>query len=284
MKKINIGFHVNKKSELDLDIKNYFVENKINTFQIFVSGPMNMNFNKINYDAVKKINCNLFVHSCYIDGIFLSTPSLSEKFKFQINHKIEEMKRVDLMDGIGLVIHYGIVEFEIMKFTLKYFLEQMIKNKIRCKLIMEMKASKPGPNTYETSEKINMLSSFLEEIDPEQRIKICMDTSHFHATGIKFSSYNDCKNYFNSLTENSIKRIILFHLNGNRHELGSGKDQHNKIAAPDDKIWGKYKNNIDESGIKFLVDFSVNNNIFLILERHENVEQEIKLVYSLINF
>lgn len=248
---MNIGFHIS--------IKDIHYE-EINTYQIFVSGPMNQHFNNIDVD--KYLKYRMYVHSSYVSH-------LTSK------HKIEEMKRTMEFNGIGIVVHYGIIELDVFRKQLKIVAEEMHKNNITCRMILEMKASKPNENTYETVEKFNNLMNVLDEVDPLNKyFSICFDTSHFHACGISLTTYDDCEKYFNAL---NYKRIILFHLNGNTNAKGSGKDQHNEVGGYQDMIWGN-----DKSGLEFIVNFAVKNKIDIILERHHNDIDEINFIKSLI--
>lgn len=274
---MGIGYHINKEIEISEDIKNAEIKYKIDTFQIFVSGPMNMNFNHIKFENIK--NKRVYVHSCYVDGIFVSEDYY--KFNksvvdFKLHHKIKEMQCVDKFDGVGLVVHYGLVDIEILKFSLTTLLNMMDFNGIKCHLILEMKASKSNKNSYETAYKYNKLMDMLDSIDVSDRIKMCIDTSHIHAAGILLKTYENAEKYFNSL---NLKRLQIIHLNGNVNNLGSGVDQHCKIGSPDDKIWGE---NVKGAGIEFLVKYATKYNIDIILERHELSLDEVQLVKSLL--
>jgi transcriptional/translational regulatory protein YebC/TACO1 len=154
---MNIGFHISVKETPD---------NETNTCQIFVSGPMNQHFNNI--DNNKYLNHRMYVHSSYISHL-------------TSQHKIEEMKRTMEFNGIGIVVHYGIIELDVFRKQLKLVAEEMHKNQITCRMILEMKASKPDDNTHETVEKFNKLTDVLNEVDPSNKyFSICFDTSHFH--------------------------------------------------------------------------------------------------------
>jgi endonuclease IV len=244
----DIGFHFGNKDDPTT-----------NVCQIFVSGPMNTHFNNI--DPTKYVGKKVYVHSSYIS-------------KLTDSHKIEEMKRTMEINGIGIVVHYGKITLDVMKKQLIIVRDEMIRNNITCKLILEMKAVKSDIDTHETPEKFNLLMSLLDDIDPDHKFfAICFDTSHFHSAGIKLTSFKDCENYFNKINHS---RIILFHLNGNTNKLGSGRDQHNVVGDYQDEIWSR-----DKSGLSFIINFAKKNKIDIILERHDNLESEIAYLQTL---
>jgi hypothetical protein len=58
----------------------------------------------------------------------------------------------------------------------------------------------------------------------------------------------------------------MIHCNDNDKSLGESPDIHN--ALTEGKIWNKYKNNLKDSGLMFILSYAKKYNIPIIFERN----------------
>ena len=110
----------------------------------------------------------------------------------------------------------------------------------------------------------------------KKRVKLCIDTQHIFASGYNIRTENELKKYLNDFNKFiRIKNLVLIHLNDSKKELNSRINRHFNI--------GKgfiFKNNT--SSLKYLIDFSCNHNIPLLMEtNYDNYKDEIKYIKKL---
>ena len=110
----------------------------------------------------------------------------------------------------------------------------------------------------------------------KKRVKLCIDTQHIFASGYNIRTENELKKYLNDFNKFiGIKNLVLIHLNDSKKELNSRINRHFNI--------GKgfiFKNNT--SSLKYLIDFSCNHNIPLLMEtNYDNYKDEIKYIKKL---
>jgi len=143
-------------------------------------------------------------------------------------------------------------------------------------MTLEIIACKENKNSYINPENLNKLCAQLKKElsnDNFEKIKICIDTAHLHASGVNITSKQDAKSYFTQLNSDSIG---LIHLNDNYNKFKSNKDKHAPLTKGN--IW-----NDDVSGLIYIVRYAKKHNIPIILESHEGVfTKELQIINKII--
>ncbi len=138
------------------------------------------------------------------------------------------------------------------------------------RLYLEAPAQKPEKSQYETVDKlVAMFREIRAKVDPElKRVGLCIDTAHLWASGVNIASYADAESWLNELEaarDVIPPELIIFHLNDNRHALGSGRDEHEVLGAGE--IWKPYASRPRESGLAAFTDYMRRHSSVGILER-----------------
>lgn len=289
-----LGIHVSKSSKVDLESKNKELHDAvkddvekfgINAVQIFTYGPQYYVKNNIDYDELKKVtdDIDLTVHSAYITTSIWKINSNNKKSpssKKKILMIYQQLKSCKEIGAWGLVLHITKIKVEDIVATMKIIKPYAVK--LGVKILLEMTASKSTYNTtYETPEKLNNLITALGK--DESWYGICVDSAHIWAAGVDIRSYDDMKNWFDSLAFK--KKILLFHLNGNSAERSSGKDKHEIVFGPDDIIWKNIKP--ENSGVKAIAEFCVEYSVPMICEinrgMYKNMIKSLETIKSILD-
>ena len=277
-----LGVHVAKKSKvLDDKKEEKKMSNAImrdldtldlNAAQIFTYGPRFMVKNKMNYNDIKKI-CNdidLTVHSTYgsvsiwkVNDDNKNTP-VSQKAINSIKLQLESCASIGAW---GLVLHITKHTPENISKVMKIL--KPFSEKLDVKIILEMVSSKADSKTYETPEKINVLTKMIGH--NENWWCWCVDTAHLWGAGVDIQHYNSMSKWLNDIKHP--EKIEMFHLNGSSAIKGSGKDKHEIPFSSDDLIWGNI--NPNKSGLRAVVEHSINNSITIICEINRGSEKNV---------
>lgn len=298
-----LGLHVSKTSKIDgktnKTIEDAIEKNielyNITAAQIFTSGPRTLTLNKINFTSVKEIcdeqKINISVHGCYPSVGIWNNPTTK-----YLSHLEDMIHSVKSIGGWGFVLHLpkkppgDIIRVLEIIASMPEFNDKNIPS-----LILEMPASKPGKDTYETPDKLNNLCHLIEINKDLKNLNwcFCIDTAHQYSCGVDFEKTWD--EWINALKKYTRDRIKLIHLNGISPEhFNTGKDIHQIIMSPNDGIWGvlmedviqfinnnkekiisegiwahlneKEKNIIKQSSLASIVNFCKRKNIPMILE------------------
>lgn len=276
-----LGIHVSKESSVSSgpiasDISEAITRDvtkfSLNAAQIFTHGPRFFVPNKIDFAEVKSVTAdiNLSVHSAYattkiwsIIGDFTSASS-----KKAIDQVVLQLLACKKIGAWGLVIHINKIypddAADVMHHLKKY------AKKSGVKIVLEMPAVKADPDkTYETPEKIDNLTTLIGA--KETYFGWCIDTSHIWAAGIDVRSYDSMKKWLDSLVHKH--KILMFHLNGSSADFKSGKDKHEIVFGPHDKIWKGVKP--EESGARAVCEFAAQHNIPVICEINRGAESDM---------
>jgi deoxyribonuclease-4 len=246
----------------------------INAAQVFTYGPQFLTPNKINFEAVKEAtkDIDLTVHSAYMTtGIWKVSKENQEQKKSKNKLDLFKAQLISCkkIGAWGMVIHINKLDPEIIADTM-HVLKPLAKRS-GIKIILEMVAIKAHPDkTYETPEKIDNLTTLIGA--KESWWGWCVDTSHIWGAGIDVKSYQNMKNWLDRITYK--KKILMFHLNGSYADRGSGKDKHAIPFAKEDNIWSKVPPK--ESGVRAVVEFSLEHNCTMICEINRGTEKDAK--------
>jgi endonuclease IV len=137
-------------------------------------------------------------------------------------------------------------------------------------IYLETPAITPMWANYDTPEKLSKLFRIIHKISPNHPFGLCIDTAHIWTSGNDISTYNGAKRWFTELMDAPYippPDRILIHLNDSARELGRGPDKHAPLTHG--YIWGAYKtrNELKKSGLYFILQFSEQYNIPIVLER-----------------
>jgi endonuclease IV len=239
---------------------------KTNTFQIFVSNPkkLKMIVNDVESAHIKKFTKNnrVIAHSS-----FAAYPWKGNFYpaKF-IRMELQQCMKAGVT---GLVVHLGKPGIEEV---MKYISMLKLRGKKKPPLIyLETPALKPDNSHYVAPADLGALYKRIQKIDPGLNyFGLCVDTAHLWSSGIDIQSYEDSANWLESLMEHIpiFKKHpgkLLIHLNDSLVGLSSGVDQHAPLGKGE--IWKKYEDHFKESGFCAFIDFALERNISIILER-----------------
>jgi len=281
-----IGAHISRDKTL-IDTINRIIENGGNALQIFASNPrsskitpLNEKFFGINPNDIKTLIKNqefsLVIHNPYI--INLSMPyiinkrSIDIKDCYWIKLILHELKIADLIGAIGCIIHCGKYTknskengLEIMKTTLDFIIEEIKKQKLKSKIILETSTGQGTELLSNIQDFLDFYNSFNK--DQKTYFKICIDTCHIWAAGYEL------KDVYELFKENkNLDDISVIHINNSKNPKNSHLDRHEEIT----------KGYIDLKEILiFLKKISEKNNkITLILEtpNESNIKKEFDLI------
>ena len=179
-------------------------------------------------------------------------------------HIREEIRTCAASGILGHVVHLPVGPHEwVWKFLPRLYTEHPVR------IYLEHVASLPKNSHYETPAKIADLFRGIKKFDPTLRkVGFCIDTSHIWACGVDIGSYEKAEQWLNDLEAISDvlpPEKIMIHLNDNRFDLGSGKDEH--AALLDGAIWSKYRDSPEKSGLAAFIDYAMRNDTIVILER-----------------
>lgn len=260
--------------------------------QIFLKSPMRVGkckFNKTECEKVKNYiknnNIYLVVHGQYIIN-FIKTDN-----DWALNSVIDDIKTLEQMlpnghDKTGVIIHMG---KNMNKESIEQCIENFYKNvkkvldgtkDCKTKLILETSTkTKNGNDIFYNIETFGKLKKYLHANlleDQYSRIGYCLDTAHIFASGYNIKTKETFQEFISLWDKHiGINEITLFHLNDSKVDLGCCRDLHEEIGS------GLiYKN--ETCGLKALLEFSMNNNIPVIIESGGNQSTEIELIKNLI--
>jgi endonuclease IV len=273
---LKIGAHIQKHNGSVLPNIEKVKKKGFDYFQIFLTGPKNytvskeLRYNNINQFAekVKKNKYNLIAHGSYVDFPWKGANPAIANIK----------KELSLCKKIGikfLVIHFPVGDIKMVT-------EQLDKIKDSTnsvKILLEINSHKKGPLSWEDPTKLNDLFSQIKKKYGNKYFGLCLDTAHLWASGIDLSNKNITEKWFNDFKYKEYIKVI--HLNDTSTKLNSGRDIHHPIGT---NIWRD-----DLSSLEFIIDFTIKNDVIVILEPHSiekgersNIESDIKIIENII--
>lgn len=271
-------------------------------FQVFLAGPRSLDFSVQGAEAdelqslmsapLDGVRLWGVAHGTYMDIPWnLDAPNHHYRCGF-IRREVEVAHRTGLA---GVVVHLGIPGPEIVIQALPWIYPSMIGGRKVCDIIkaqaaagenataasatssgnlpriyLEVPHVLPKNSHYETPEKLVTLFRLIrQKCDPHLHIfGLCIDTAHIWACGADISTYEKGKAWVDALIavhDFIPPDAIIFHLNDNRNECGSGIDEHDPLLYG--KIWGDYRQNPRESGLAAFIEYATRFNIPTVLER-----------------
>jgi deoxyribonuclease-4 len=248
-----IGAHIQRETTI-IKTMDEIKKNGGNALQLFTTNPRSLkitnNDKYLNESHLIKKYCNinkfsLIVHSPYAFNI--AKPFMIGKKQLDISDTLvfNDLITSNIIGAVGYVIHVGkstttpITEaLLIMKNNIKNIINEMIKNNIKTKLLLETPAGQGTELLKDFNDFINFYYSFTEE---ERTVfKLCIDTCHIWSAGYEL-------NEIISLIPDK-DDIICIHLNNSKNSKGANVDRHEylfegKIHPPLLKEFASYFNN-----------------------------------------
>lgn len=250
---MNIGAHIAREKTL-IKTMEKIKDNGGNVLQIFTTNPRSLKIysnEKYLYEKhlIKKFcsinNFHIFVHSPYVFNIakpFTNGKKLIDIIDISIYNDI---KTANIIGAVGYIIHVGkslkddINEsLKIMKNNIKEIINEIIKNKIKTKLILE---TSTGQGTELLSNYNDFMDFYYSFNEKEREVfKICIDTCHIWNAGYELKEIIELTRDKND--------IFCIHLNNSKNDKGARVDRHEiifegYIKPIDLKDFAKYFNN-----------------------------------------
>ena len=286
---IYVGAHINREKTI-IKTMETITKNGGNCLQLFVSNPRSSSLVNIeNYitiandvkDYISKNNFKLVIHSSYTINLARDfkngkrTISLNECIWIKI--LLHELYISHLINSSGVIVHVGKHTtlsynkgLENMRTAIEYIIEELQKNNLKTKIIIETPAGQGTELLTNLNEFIDFYNSFSKE--QKKYLGICLDTAHIWASDYEL---NDA---YNIICNKNANDLIVIHLNNSAVKKGCNVDRHTPI-------FDNANGTIPLKSIKqFLELFKDNKHIPIIILETPSIDysQEIKWIYSTI--
>lgn len=240
MSRLYVGAHISREKTIIKTMDN--IRNAGgNCLQIFASNPRSTNLVDIaNYEKIaddikkylKEYDFKLVIHSPYVINVAnefkINKRLMPIEDCYWIKLILHELKISNLIGSIGVVLHVGKhVKLSYsdglnnMKTAIDFIVNNMIKEKINTKLIIETPAGQGTELLTDLNDFIDFFNSFTKE--QQKYLGICLDTAHTWALGYELDEAYDI------LFKKNAKNISLIHLNNSLVNKGDKKDRHATI-------------------------------------------------------
>jgi deoxyribonuclease-4 len=168
-------------------------------------------------------------HSSYL--INLGSPK-EDLWKKSVDAFVVEMLRAEKLGLLGVVVHPGshttVSEEEGIENIIRGLDEMHEQTRgIACRCVLETTAGQ-GSNL---GWKFEQLAAMISGVKHPELLGVCLDTCHVFAAGYPLATpeeYADTMQQFDALI--GLERIVAFHLNDSKRELGSRVDRHEHIG------------------------------------------------------
>jgi len=287
MNDIYVGAHINREKTI-IKTMETIAQNGGNSLQLFVSNPRSSSLVNINNyiniaDEIKnytsKNNFKIIIHSSY-------TINLARDFKngkravpinecAWINILLHELYISHLINSSGVIVHVGKHTtlsynkgIENMRTAIEYIIDEMQKNNLKTKIIIETPAGQGTELLTNLNEFIDFYNSFSKE--QKKYLGICLDTAHIWAVNYELNEA------YNIICNKNANDLIVIHLNNSAVKKGSNVDRHTPI-------FDSTNGNIHIKVIKEFIELFKDNKYkpIIILETPSvEYSQEIKWVFS----
>ena len=289
MSNIYVGAHINREKTI-IKTMETITKNGGNCLQLFVSNPRSSSLVNIdNYinitddvkDYISKNNFKLVIHSSYT--INLARDFKNDKRTVPINECVwikillHELYISHLINSSGVIVHVGKHTtlsynkgIENMRTAIEYIINELEKNNIKTKIIIETPAGQGTELLTNLNEFIDFYNSFSKE--QKKYLGICLDTAHIWATDYELNEA------YNIICNKNANDLIVIHLNNSSVKKGSNIDRH---ATLFDSTNGTISLKVIK---QFLELFKDNKHVPIIILETPSIEysQEIKWIYATI--
>lgn len=289
-----IGPHVNKvdingyhhdelEDAIDVDLKYMkdYTGMPVNTAQVFIAGPRNgtVHVNDRQVESlgkyIHKNNLTLLVHDTYV----------SQPWTYgYVGATREQIKICSKIGAHGPIIHLSPETLSgrgICSQINRIFHSKASKNNSDNDSreddlvgdhapIFEVFARKPGPDSYDSIDKISDFCRRLRECHDRKHFGLCIDTAHIYESGIDIYRDDVMRNLLVDFSEKIVDEYEFspyMHLNDSFTEFESGNDRHESLGHG--YIWGQdHKDSPHRwTSLRRLLKYIDKNRVPSILER-----------------
>jgi endonuclease IV len=167
----------------------------------------------------------------------------------------------------GLVVHLPKLPLEA---TMRYIARLYNPKAPDVRIYLETPAVSPKETYYETPAKLaKLFAAIRAKLDPDLLVfGLCIDTAHIWTCGVDIASRAAAATWIAALEAAAAvipPAAIMFHLNDSARARGVGPDSH--AALLKGRIWEKYADRPDESGLAAFVEYITAHDCAAILER-----------------
>lgn len=231
-------------------------KDNFNHIQIFTKNPRsNFSFSKLTKDKCQEFKINVIIHAPY-------TLNFCKSKKEWRNSLIEDLQISSWFNqSTGVVIHLG-KNTDKLKNPIDFMSNELIQvineSKNNSKILLETSC---GQGT-EICFTLNDLAKLIKSLEIfKNRIGVCIDTAHIFAAGYDIRKKEGIEKYLKEFDEKiGISYFNLLHLNDSKKKLNSKVDRHASIGN------GEIYKNKDDDGLEFLINFTKELKIPIILE------------------
>ena len=286
---IYVGAHINREKTI-IKTMETITKNGGNCLQLFVSNPRSSSLVNIEKyitiandvkDYISKNNFKTIIHSSYT--INLARDFKNGKRAIPINECVwikillHELYISHLINSSGVIVHVGKHTtlsynkgLENMRTAIEYIIDELQKNNLKTKIIIETPAGQGTELLTNLNEFIDFYNSFSKE--QKKYLGICLDTAHIWASDYEL---NDA---YNIICNKNANDLIVIHLNNSVVKKGSNVDRHTHI-------FDSANGTIPLIAIKEFIElFKDNKHVPIIILETPSIEysQEIKWIYATI--
>ncbi len=215
-------------------------------------------------------------HASYLINLCASNAATHKRSRVAY---LDELERCEKLGIIGLVFHPGSHVGAGEDEGIKRIAEALnfIHGKSEGYRTLSVLESTAGQGTN-LGYRFEQLRAIIDGVEQKERMGVCLDTCHLFAAGYDFRSeqgWNDMIAEFDSIV--GLHRLVAFHVNDSRRELGSRIDRHEQIG----------RGAIGEQGFRWLMNDRRVLSVPKILETeksedmHEDVEN-MRVLLSLV--
>ena len=242
-----VGAHINREKTI-IKTMETITKNGGNCLQLFVSNPRSLSLvnidNYINIAAdIKeysaKHNFKTLIHSSYT--INLARDFKNGKRAVPINDcpwiqlLLHELYISHIIKSHGVIVHVGKhttqspeYGLENMRIAIEYIIDEMHKNELNAKIILETPAGQGTELLTNLNDFIDFYNSFS---NPQKKyLGICLDTAHIWAAGYELSEA------YKIISHKNANDLIAIHLNNSKVAKSSNVDRHATLFDKDGTI------------------------------------------------
>lgn len=258
-----MGIHLHLDGRTAKDALGYTLENypEITDVQIFTHGPQSWAATKAFNDfapIARASSVRIWTH-----GSYLCVPWKDAKF---VGHTLDNIRASHRLGSGCVVVHIPFLPANEVVAGIASLVERMREHKLTdVKLMLEVSATvRDETRSYESPDKLNLLTKTLFAAGFQDCVRICVDTAHIFAGRAKISSADDARRWWAPL---DTRLLGMIHLNGSSYDPDVRKgDKHEVPMSPEDLIWGGSHDGYASRGCSVFVEHARRLKIPMILE------------------
>lgn len=171
----------------------------------------------------------VMVHDTYLINLCARNKDILERSRATLKDEFDRSAALGV-DYLNLHpgSHLGAGEDEGIKRIAESL--NLIHEQIRGTTVKSVLETTAGQGTA-VGYKFDHMRAIIERVEKKERIGVCIDTCHIFAAGYDLSSergYESTFEEFDSIV--GLKRLVAFHVNDSKRELGSRVDRHEHIG------------------------------------------------------